>query len=79
MGDGIYVLQWLTLGISAIIDYANEGIGFLFGGLFEAEGIGFIFAIQVFKCHYLFFGFDCRFILYRCYAESDPNFRWCFI
>ncbi|MFC0560334.1 NupC/NupG family nucleoside CNT transporter [Halalkalibacter alkalisediminis] len=44
---GFAFLQWLTLGISAIIDYANEGIGFLFGGLFEAEGIGFIFAIQV--------------------------------
>ncbi|WP_332696124.1 NupC/NupG family nucleoside CNT transporter [Halalkalibacter lacteus] len=40
-------LQWLTLGIVAIIEYANEGIGFLFGGLFEAEGIGFVFAIQV--------------------------------
>ncbi|ARK30197.1 NupC/NupG family nucleoside CNT transporter [Halalkalibacter krulwichiae] len=44
---GFAFLQWLTLGISAIIDYANEGIEFLFGGLFQAEGIGFVFAFQV--------------------------------
>lgn len=40
-------LEQLTLGINAIIDYANEGIGFLFGGLFEAENVGMIFAIEV--------------------------------
>ncbi|WP_332633534.1 NupC/NupG family nucleoside CNT transporter [Halalkalibacter flavus] len=44
---GFAFLQWLTLGIAAIIDYANEGIDFLFGGLFQAEGMGFVFAIEV--------------------------------
>ncbi|MFU0789703.1 MAG: NupC/NupG family nucleoside CNT transporter [Virgibacillus proomii] len=50
------VLKWETgkniLGsvaafVQRIIDSSNEGIQFVFGGLFEAEGIGFVFAFQV--------------------------------
>ncbi|MFV8828915.1 NupC/NupG family nucleoside CNT transporter [Alkalihalobacterium sp. APHAB7] len=45
---GRAALQWLTLRVTDIIGYANEGIDFLFGGLFvEEANIGFIFAFQV--------------------------------
>ena len=44
---GKAALQWLTNGVTNIINYANEGINFLFGGMFAAEGIGFVFAFQV--------------------------------
>ncbi len=40
-------LQWLTVVVSSIVDYTNEGIDFLFGGLFEVEGVGHVFAFQV--------------------------------
>jgi CNT family concentrative nucleoside transporter len=40
-------LQWLTDAVTNIVDYANEGINFLFGGIFAAKGIGFVFAFQV--------------------------------
>ncbi|KUP09779.1 transporter [Bacillus coahuilensis m2-6] len=33
--------------VNNVINYANEGINFLFGGMFAAEGIGFVFAFQV--------------------------------
>ncbi|OOE03199.1 transporter [Anoxybacillus kestanbolensis] len=44
---GKATLQWLTDSVTNIINYANEGINFLFGGVFAAEGIGFVFAFQV--------------------------------
>lgn len=44
---GKATLQWLTDGVTNIINYANEGINFLFGGMFAAKGIGFVFAFQV--------------------------------
>ncbi|NNU90692.1 NupC/NupG family nucleoside CNT transporter [Anoxybacillus sp. CHMUD] len=44
---GKAALQWLTNGVTNIINYANEGINFLFGGMFAAKGIGFVFAFQV--------------------------------
>ena len=35
-------------GVSRVIDYGNDGIGFLFGGLVSEEGgMGFIFALRV--------------------------------
>ncbi len=40
-------LQQLALGVNEIVNYANEGIEFLFGGVFVADNIGFIFAFQV--------------------------------
>ncbi|MEW4308866.1 NupC/NupG family nucleoside CNT transporter [Rossellomorea marisflavi] len=41
-------LKWLTLGINEIINYSNEGINFLFGGLFtKKSGIGYVFAFNV--------------------------------
>lgn len=45
IGQG--VLSALSNGVNKIMGYANEGINFLFGGLFTAEGIGFTFALQV--------------------------------
>ncbi|WP_413375058.1 NupC/NupG family nucleoside CNT transporter [Alkalihalobacillus sp. 1P02AB] len=44
---GQKILSWLALKIQDIINYTNEGIGFLFGGLIGNESIGFIFAFQV--------------------------------
>lgn len=53
---GFIVLKWeigrkvfetVTSIIQSMIDSSNEGINFIFGGLFEAEGMGFIFAFQV--------------------------------
>ncbi|EMT46085.1 MULTISPECIES: NupC/NupG family nucleoside CNT transporter [Anoxybacillus] len=44
---GKAALQWLTNGVTNIINYASEGINFLFGGMFAAKGIGFVFAFQV--------------------------------
>ncbi|MDP5274980.1 NupC/NupG family nucleoside CNT transporter [Chengkuizengella axinellae] len=40
-------LQELTEIVNSIIGYANDGINFLFGGLFASEGVGFVFAFQV--------------------------------
>lgn len=45
--QGKEALQGLTGVVNNVIDYADEGINFLFGGLFEAEGIGMVFAFQV--------------------------------
>lgn len=45
---GRKALEWLTMKVNDIINYANQGINFLFGGLFTDEsGITFVFALQV--------------------------------
>jgi CNT family concentrative nucleoside transporter len=44
---GQTALKWLSLKIQDIINYTNEGVTFLFGGLIGNEDIGFIFAFQV--------------------------------
>ena len=44
---GKAALKQLSLFVQDIIGYANEGIGFLFGGLIGNEDIGMIFAFQV--------------------------------
>ncbi|MDW2877221.1 MULTISPECIES: NupC/NupG family nucleoside CNT transporter [Bacillaceae] len=45
---GRKALNWLTMGVNSIINYANEGINFLFGGLFaEGSGVTYVFAFQV--------------------------------
>ena len=43
------VLSSMTNGVQYVIDFGNEGIGFLFGNLvnFSVEGVGFIFAFKV--------------------------------
>ena len=33
--------------VGTVMGYANNGINFLFGGIFSAEGVGFVFALQV--------------------------------
>ncbi|MDZ5470499.1 NupC/NupG family nucleoside CNT transporter [Bacillus sp. 31A1R] len=41
-------LNRFTMVINDIINYANQGINFLFGGLYaEGSGVGFVFAFQV--------------------------------
>ena len=37
----------LSLGVNEIVNYTDAGVQFLFGGLFQAENIGFVFAFQV--------------------------------
>ncbi|TLS38843.1 NupC/NupG family nucleoside CNT transporter [Pseudalkalibacillus caeni] len=44
---GKAALNGLSKIVQNIINYANEGVDFLFGGLFQAENIGFVFAFQV--------------------------------
>tara|TARA_R110000824_G_scaffold346219_1_gene532973 strand:+ start:23496 stop:24767 length:1272 start_codon:yes stop_codon:yes gene_type:complete len=44
---GQAVLQAISSGVSQILVYANDGIGFLFGGLADVENVGFVFAIKV--------------------------------
>jgi concentrative nucleoside transporter, CNT family len=40
-------LKWFTLRIQDVINYANEGISFLFGPAADAQNFGFVFAFQV--------------------------------
>ncbi|MGM0537422.1 MAG: NupC/NupG family nucleoside CNT transporter [Pseudomonadota bacterium] len=44
---GQTVLQTLSEGVSQVVLYANDGIDFVFGGLADADDIGFVFAIKV--------------------------------
>lgn len=44
---GRYALGQVSQGVQNVIDYANEGVNFLFGGIFQAENIGMVFAFQV--------------------------------
>ncbi len=44
---GQSALQWFTLRVQDIINYANEGISFLFGSLANSEEFGSIFAFHV--------------------------------
>ncbi|ARK29067.1 NupC/NupG family nucleoside CNT transporter [Halalkalibacter krulwichiae] len=44
---GRMALQWFTLQVQNIIDYANEGIGFLFGSLANGDEFGTIFAFHI--------------------------------
>ncbi|WP_068675508.1 NupC/NupG family nucleoside CNT transporter [Oceanobacillus sp. Castelsardo] len=44
---GKEALQWFTLRVQDIIDFANEGIGFLFGSLADNNQFGTIFAFHV--------------------------------
>ena len=44
---GQAVLQAISAGVSQVLVYANDGIGFLFGGLANVENVGFVFAIKV--------------------------------
>lgn len=44
---GRSALEWLTMRVQDIINYANEGLSFLFGPLADAKSFGFIFAFQV--------------------------------
>lgn len=44
---GQTVLGAMTNGVQSIIDFGNDGINFLFGGLTTNDGIGFIFALNV--------------------------------
>ncbi|MCL7940500.1 NupC/NupG family nucleoside CNT transporter [Halomonas sp. ATCH28] len=44
---GQTVLQTISDGVSQVVLYANDGIGFVFGGLAEVDSVGFVFAIKV--------------------------------
>jgi concentrative nucleoside transporter, CNT family len=40
-------LIWLSAKVQNVIDYAGEGIGFLFGPVADTQNFGFVFAFQV--------------------------------
>lgn len=40
-------LKWFTMRIQDVINYANEGISFLFGPIADSTNFGFVFAVQV--------------------------------
>ena len=40
-------LKWFSEKVQNVIDYAGEGVSFLFGPLADSEGFGFVFAFQV--------------------------------
>ncbi|UOE95303.1 NupC/NupG family nucleoside CNT transporter [Alkalihalobacillus sp. LMS39] len=44
---GREALKWFTLRVQNVIDYAGEGIGFLFGSLADGEQFGTIFAFHI--------------------------------
>ncbi|MFD1850298.1 NupC/NupG family nucleoside CNT transporter [Oceanobacillus bengalensis] len=44
---GRTALEWFTLRVQDIINYANEGISFLFGSLADSDQFGSIFAFHV--------------------------------
>ncbi|MBM6616614.1 NupC/NupG family nucleoside CNT transporter [Bacillus suaedaesalsae] len=44
---GRAALKWFTMRIQDVINYANEGISFLFGPIGNASEFGFVFAVQV--------------------------------
>lgn len=44
---GRSALEWFTMRVQDVINYANEGLSFLFGPLASADQFGFIFAFQV--------------------------------
>ena len=44
---GKTALQKLSDGVGAVIDYGNNGINFLFGGITQSDHIAFVFAINV--------------------------------
>ncbi|MDI5933727.1 NupC/NupG family nucleoside CNT transporter [Halomonas kalidii] len=44
---GQAVLATVSAAVSQVVAYANDGIDFLFGGLADAENVGFVFAIRV--------------------------------
>lgn len=44
---GQAVLYTISDGVSQVVLYANDGIDFVFGGLANADDIGFVFAIKV--------------------------------
>ncbi len=44
---GRKALAWLSEKVQNVIDYAGEGIAFVFGPAADADGFGFVFAFQV--------------------------------
>ena len=46
-GPGFRALNWFSQKVSAFISYAESGTSFVFGGLFQNDHIGFVFALSV--------------------------------
>ena len=44
---GREMLMGLSDAVQKLVSYANEGVVFVFGGLADAENVGFVFAISV--------------------------------
>ena len=59
----------LSDGVQQIVNYANEGIIFLFGGLVNNESIGMVFAIKRINDYYFLLIFNFCSLLLRDYAN----------
>ena len=44
---GREALEWLSNGVQKVVGYAFEGVNFVFGGLANADTVGFVFAMNV--------------------------------
>lgn len=44
---GRKALNWLSNGVQKVVGYAFEGVNFVFGGLANADTVGFVFAMNV--------------------------------
>lgn len=44
---GMKLFQWLSNGITLLLDFTKEGSTFLFGNLMNVESTGFVFALQI--------------------------------
>ena len=73
---GKYVLSKVALGVQSVIDYAKEGISFLFGSL---ANDGSIFAVNVLGVIIFISAIVSVLILFRNYAICYKNYRWSFI
>ncbi|EGP05347.1 hypothetical protein GEW_07918 [Pasteurella multocida subsp. gallicida str. Anand1_poultry] len=75
-------LDWLAGGIQKIINYGNEGISFLFGGLVSDKmfevfggGGGFVFAVTCFTDYRFLLCLNFIALLHRCDAMDHQNHR----
>ncbi len=76
---GQSALQWFTLRVQDIINYANEGISFLFGSLANSEEFGSIFCVSCATNYYFLFIVNICSLLFRYNAVDHQNTRWRFI
>ena len=71
---GQSILSSVAGGVQYVINYANEGLTFVFGDLANYK-VGFVFIINV-LCGDLCFCLNCRFVLPQDNAACDQHYWW---